>query len=91
MDLTHFGHSCLMARIPGTAVLFDPGNFSHGFDGLTGLAAIVNFLRAVAPEHAVPIHHGMVDPSARGIYYGRLTEFTDVDLRPLEIEQSAAF
>ncbi|MGE2731436.1 MBL fold metallo-hydrolase [Mycolicibacterium vaccae] len=212
MELTHFGHSCLMASVPGTAVLFDPGNFSHGFDGLTGLAAIlvthqhhdhadpdrlpalveanphaalyadrqtaalygppwqalrpgdaldigafhvravgglhgvihpdlpvvdnisflvgdgehpaklmhpgdalfnpgepvvvlgtpvggpwmniaesVNFLRAVAPEHAVPIHHGMVDPSARGIYYGRLTEFTDIDLRPLEVEQSAVF
>ncbi len=215
MELTHFGHSCLLASFPAaeghpaTTILFDPGNFSHGFEGITGLSAIlithqhpdhadperlpalveanpgaalyadpataaqqggawravhagdefsidgltirgmggrhavihpeipvidnisylvgdgehrarlmhpgdalfvpdedvhvlatpaaapwmkiseaVEFLRAVAPTHAVPIHQGVVAPEARGIYYGRLTEMTDTDFRVLP-EESA--
>ena len=200
MELTHFGHSCLLAGFPGTinhsttTILFDPGNFSHGFEGITGLSAIlithqhpdhadperlpalveanpgaalyadpataaqlggawrpvhageeftvdglrirglggqhlvgdgehparlmhpgdalfvpdeevhvlatpaaapwmkiseaVDYLRAVAPTHAVPIHQGVVAPEARGIYYGRLTEMTDTDFRVLTEEGS---
>lgn len=43
MQLTHFGHSCLLAAFPGidTTLLFDPGVFSHGFEGITGLSAIL--------------------------------------------------
>ncbi|WP_238422891.1 MBL fold metallo-hydrolase [Gordonia sp. 'Campus'] len=41
MQITHFGHSCLLVEIDGTKVLFDPGNFSHGFEGLSGLDAIL--------------------------------------------------
>ncbi len=46
MQLTHFGHSCLLARFPAdhgaeTTMLFDPGVFSHGFEGITGLSAIL--------------------------------------------------
>ncbi len=41
MRLTHFGHSCLLVELNGTTVLFDPGNFSHGFDGITDLDAIL--------------------------------------------------
>ncbi|HZE17432.1 MAG TPA: MBL fold metallo-hydrolase, partial [Mycobacterium sp.] len=41
MQLTHFGHSCLLADFGDTTILFDPGNFSHGFEGITGLSAIV--------------------------------------------------
>jgi L-ascorbate metabolism protein UlaG (beta-lactamase superfamily) len=209
MELTHFGHSCLLARFPRTTVLFDPGTFSHGFEGITGLDAIlithqhpdhadperlpalveanpgaalyadpqtalqlggdwqavnvgdvlhvgeltirgmggrhavihpelpvidnisyvvgdgehaarlmhpgdalfvpdeqvhvlatpaaapwmkiseaVEYLRAVAPTHAVPIHQGIIAPQARGIYYGRLTEMTDTDFRVLPEEGS---
>lgn len=40
MELTHFGHSCLLASLGGTRVLFDPGTFAHGFEGVTGLDAI---------------------------------------------------
>ncbi|MDF2826104.1 MAG: putative Zn-dependent hydrolase of beta-lactamase fold protein [Mycobacterium sp.] len=211
MELTHFGHSCLLASFPDTTVLFDPGTFSHGFEGITGLAAIlithqhpdhadpqrlpalveanpqaalyadpqtaaqlggawqavnvgdqlsigaltvrgvggrhavihpelpeidnisylvgdgehparlmhpgdalfvpdepvdvlatpaaapwmkiseaVDYLRAVAPTHAVPIHQGIVAPEARGIYFGRLSEMTDTDFRVLEEETSTA-
>ncbi|MFT4042882.1 MAG: MBL fold metallo-hydrolase [Gordonia sp. (in: high G+C Gram-positive bacteria)] len=41
MEITHFGHSCVLVDIDGSRILFDPGNFSHGFTGLTGLDAIL--------------------------------------------------
>jgi L-ascorbate metabolism protein UlaG (beta-lactamase superfamily) len=41
MQLTHFGHSCVLADFGNTTLLFDPGTFSHGFEGITGLSAIV--------------------------------------------------
>jgi L-ascorbate metabolism protein UlaG (beta-lactamase superfamily) len=41
MQLTHFGHSCLLAEFDQTRVLFDPGTFAHGFEGITGLSAIL--------------------------------------------------
>ena len=41
MQLTHFGHSCLLAQFGHATLLFDPGNFSHGFEGITGLSAIL--------------------------------------------------
>jgi L-ascorbate metabolism protein UlaG (beta-lactamase superfamily) len=217
MQLTHFGHSCLLATFPDdtgadTTVLFDPGTFSHGFEGITGLSAIlithqhpdhadverlpalldanpqaalyadpmtaaqlgaawtavhagdafsvgplavrgvggthavihpeipvidnisylvgdgdhaarlmhpgdalftpgepvdvlatpaaapwmkiseaVDYLRAVAPARAVPIHQGIVEPGARGIYYGRLSEMTDTDFQVLTEESGTAF
>ena len=217
MQLTHFGHSCLLACFTDnsggdTTLLFDPGNFSHGFEGITGLSAIlithqhpdhadtarlpalvdanpqaalyadpqtaaqlgdpwravhvgdeltvggltirgvggrhavihpeipvidnisylvgdgehparlmhpgdalftpgepvdvlatpaaapwmkiseaVDYLRAVAPTHAVPIHQAIIDPSARGIFYGRLSEMTNTDFQVLEPESGTAF
>ena len=54
MQLTHFGHSCLLAEFKNdsatTTVLFDPGNFSHGFEGITGLDAIL--ITHQHPDHA---------------------------------------
>ena len=46
MQVTHFGHSCLLVGFPArtgsqTTLLFDPGVFSHGFEGVTGLSAIL--------------------------------------------------
>jgi len=41
MQLAHFKHSCLLAELNGARILFDPGVFSHGFEGLTGLDAIL--------------------------------------------------
>jgi L-ascorbate metabolism protein UlaG (beta-lactamase superfamily) len=52
MKLTHFGHSCLLADFDGTRLLFDPGNFSHGFEGITGLSAIL--ITHQHPDHADP-------------------------------------
>lgn len=41
MRLTHFGHSCVLVELNGSTILFDPGTFSHGFEGITGLDAIM--------------------------------------------------
>lgn len=212
MQLTHFGHSCLLADFDDTTVLFDPGTFSHGFEGISGLSAIlithqhpdhadtarlpalieanpdaayyadpqtaaqlgapwravrvgdefgvggltirgvggrhavihpeipvidnisylvgdgehaarflhpgdalfvpdepvdvlatpaaapwmkiaeaVDYLRAVAPSRAVPIHQGIIAPDARGIYHGRLAEMTDTDFQVLPEENAVTF
>jgi hypothetical protein len=55
------------------------------------ISEAVDYLRAVAPEHAVPIHQGIIAREARGIYYGRLTEMTDTDFRVLTEESPVAF
>lgn len=52
MQLTHFGHSCLLVEHLGVTILFDPGNFSHGFEGITGLDAIA--VTHQHPDHADP-------------------------------------
>lgn len=52
MRLTHFGHSCILAEHLGQKILFDPGNFSHGFEGITGLDAIL--VTHQHPDHADP-------------------------------------
>ena len=217
MQLTHFGHSCLLASFRNETggvetVLFDPGTFAHGFEGITGLSAIlithqhpdhadverlpalvdanpqaalyadpmtaaqlggawrtvnvgdafnvghlsirgvggkhavihpeipiidnisylvgdeghparlmhpgdalfapgepvevlatptaapwmkvseaVDYLRAVAPTHAVPIHQAVVAKEARGAYYGRLSEMTDTDFQILTEETGTDF
>jgi L-ascorbate metabolism protein UlaG (beta-lactamase superfamily) len=55
------------------------------------ISEAVDYLRAVAPRHAVPIHQGIIAPQARGIFYGRLTEMTDTDFRVLTEERPFAF
>jgi L-ascorbate metabolism protein UlaG (beta-lactamase superfamily) len=212
MELTHFGHSCLLAEFDHTRILFDPGTFAHGFEGITGLSAIlithqhpdhvdvarlpalvagnpdaalytdsqtaaqldapfqtvhvgdelqigaltvralggrhavihpeipvienisylvddgehrarlmhpgdalfvpeepvdvlaapaaapwmriseaIDYLRAVAPARAVPIHQGMITPDGRGIYYSRFAEMTSTDFQVLTEESAVTF
>ncbi|WP_454194892.1 MBL fold metallo-hydrolase [Nocardia sp. Marseille-Q1738] len=56
MRIAHFGHSCLLVELHGTKILFDPGTFSHGFEGLTGLDAI-----AVTHQHPDHIDPNRID------------------------------
>jgi glyoxylase-like metal-dependent hydrolase (beta-lactamase superfamily II) len=55
------------------------------------ISEAVDYLRAVAPTHAVPIHQAIIEPNARGIYYGRLSEMTDTDFQVLEPENGTQF
>ena len=55
------------------------------------ISEAVDYLRAVAPRHAVPIHQGIIAPDARGIFYGRLAEMTDTDFGVLTEESSVRF
>ena len=41
MRVTHLGHSCLLVESSGVRVLVDPGAFSHGFEELTDLSAVL--------------------------------------------------
>ncbi len=41
MDLTRFGHSCVLVEDGGGRVLLDPGTFSSGFEGLRDLTAVL--------------------------------------------------
>ena len=41
MHLTRYGHSCLLVEAAGARILVDPGGFSHGFEELTGLDAVL--------------------------------------------------
>jgi L-ascorbate metabolism protein UlaG (beta-lactamase superfamily) len=41
MQLTHFGHACVLVETDSTRLLIDPGVYSHGFEGLTDLDGIL--------------------------------------------------
>lgn len=41
MDITKYGHSCLQVHDRDADILIDPGQFSAGFEDLTGLTAIL--------------------------------------------------
>ncbi|MBB6628201.1 MBL fold metallo-hydrolase [Nocardioides sp. KIGAM211] len=47
MDLTHFGHACLLVATDRARLLIDPGTLSSGFDELSDLDAVL-----VTHEHA---------------------------------------
>lgn len=52
MQITHFGHSCVLIETPGQRVLIDPGNFSDSWQQLTNLDAIL--VTHQHPDHADP-------------------------------------
>lgn len=41
MRITKFDHACLLVEDGGARVLLDPGTFSTGFEGLTGLTGVL--------------------------------------------------
>lgn len=41
MELTHFGHACVLLQTSRTRVLIDPGTLSAGFESVRGLDAVV--------------------------------------------------
>lgn len=41
MRITHFGHSCVLLETSTARLLIDPGGWSHGFEDLRGLDAVL--------------------------------------------------
>ena len=54
MKITSYGHSAVLLDVTGLRLLFDPGNFSAGWHGLTDLDAIV--VTHQHPDHIDPAH-----------------------------------
>lgn len=41
MQITHFGHACVLVEVTGTRVLLDPGSYSTGFEDLRDLDLVL--------------------------------------------------
>jgi L-ascorbate metabolism protein UlaG (beta-lactamase superfamily) len=52
MQVTHFGHSCVLLDTGTARLLIDPGNFSQGFEDVTGLDAVL--VTHQHPDHLDP-------------------------------------
>lgn len=57
------------------------------------LSEAVDYLRAVAPRTALPIHYGIIEQAAQGIYFGRLAEMgpADTEFTVVEPEDQREF
>jgi L-ascorbate metabolism protein UlaG (beta-lactamase superfamily) len=52
MQVTHFGHSCVLLDTGTARLLIDPGTFSTGFEDVTGLDAVL--VTHQHPDHLDP-------------------------------------
>ena len=55
------------------------------------ISEAVEYLRAVNPQRAIPIHQGIVNPDAYNLYYQRYTEMGSADFQVLDAESGTEF
>jgi L-ascorbate metabolism protein UlaG (beta-lactamase superfamily) len=57
------------------------------------ISEAVDYLRAVAPRTALPIHFGIIQPAAQGIYFGRLAEMAPAgtEFKVIQAEDESDF
>jgi L-ascorbate metabolism protein UlaG (beta-lactamase superfamily) len=96
-DAPRFGNIGLVLSAEGEPTLFHPGDsFYHNPSGVDVLAlplqapwtsgrGTVEFLRAVGPAVAVPIHDGLLIPAAREIYVDIVRNFAPESARLLDL------
>jgi L-ascorbate metabolism protein UlaG (beta-lactamase superfamily) len=86
MQVTHFGHSCVLLDTGAARLLIDPGSFSTGFEGLTGLDAVL--VTHQHPDHLDTERLPALlraNPDARLIVDGGTAgQLTDVDHEAVE-------
>jgi L-ascorbate metabolism protein UlaG (beta-lactamase superfamily) len=56
VNVTHFGHACLLVEIGAARILLDPGTLSSGFEGLRNLTAVL-----ITHEHDDHLDVGRID------------------------------
>jgi L-ascorbate metabolism protein UlaG (beta-lactamase superfamily) len=89
VQITHYGHSCLLVDTGAARLLFDPGTFSTGFESVTGLdAVLVTHQHAdhLDPERLGPLLAG--NPEARLIVDAETA--AQLGERPHEVVRSGA-
>ena len=86
MQVTHFGHSCVLLDTGAARLLIDPGGFSKDFEGLTGLDAVL--VTHQHPDHLDPERLPTLlraNPDARLIVdSGTAGQLNDVDHETVE-------
>jgi L-ascorbate metabolism protein UlaG (beta-lactamase superfamily) len=86
MQVTHFGHSCVLLDTGAARLLVDPGGFSKDFEGVTGLDALL--VTHQHPDHLDPERLPTLlraNPDARLIVdSGTAGQLNDVDHETVE-------
>jgi L-ascorbate metabolism protein UlaG (beta-lactamase superfamily) len=85
MQVTHFGHSCVLLDTGAARLLIDPGTFSSGFEDLTGLDAVL--VTHQHPDHLDPDRLPALlrgNPDARLIVDPGTAEQLDADHETVE-------
>jgi L-ascorbate metabolism protein UlaG (beta-lactamase superfamily) len=85
MQITHFGHSCVLLDTGAARLLIDPGTFSSGFEDLTGLDAVL--VTHQHPDHLDPDRLPTLlrrNPDARLIVDPGTAEQIDADHETVE-------